>query len=43
VRGPLGVSVAPFGSVAKEGRVAERVYFFPMPFSWIPGEVLDKT
>jgi len=43
VKGPLGVSVAPFGSVAKEGRIAERVYFFPVPFPWIPGEVLDKA
>ncbi len=43
VRGPLGVSVAPFGSVAKEGHVAERVYFFLVPFPWIPGEVIDKA
>ncbi len=43
VRGPLGVPVSPFGCVAKEGRVAERVNFFPVPFPWIPGKVFNKA
>jgi hypothetical protein len=44
VRRPLGVSVAPFGSVAKEGRVVERVYFFPMPmFSIKPDSKIQNV
>ncbi len=37
-----GIFVSPFGGVAEEGCIHQRWVGLPVPFAWVPWEVLDE-